>query len=129
MQLIPYLTFPGTCEQAMEFYATCLGGTIVTKTTYNDSPIDVPNEVSGRIFNSELQSGNLRIKASDDLPNHPMTPGSGISLYILIDDIDKCHSLFKDLSQNGKTLFPMKDGFGMLKDQFGTQWMIVLNKH
>ena len=29
-------------------------------------------------------------------------------------------------NQHAKT---MKDGFGMLKDQFGTQWMIVLDKH
>ena len=68
--LIPYLVFSGNCKEAMEFYATVLGGKITSMTTFGKSPIDVPNEFSNRIFDSELKAESIRFKASDDLPNH-----------------------------------------------------------
>lgn len=40
MKLEPYLFFHGRCEEALNFYKTCLGGEIVGINRYAGSPMD-----------------------------------------------------------------------------------------
>ena len=40
LQIEPYLTFNGNCEQALEFYAQCLGGKVSFMQRYGGSPMD-----------------------------------------------------------------------------------------
>ena len=123
--LIPYLVFPGTCKQAMEFYAKVLDGEITFMKPFSESPIPVPKEFKDRIFNSELKSGNIHIKASDDLPNNEVKHGTNISLFLVFSKEDEKKEVFDKLSLDGKILFPIEDNFGMLKDKYGVQWMLV----
>ena len=109
----------------MEFYAISLNGEITEIQTFGDSPVDVPYEFQNRIFNSELKTGNICIKASNDLPNHSVKPGSNISLYAIFSDEEVKLAAFNNLAKDGKVLFPIKDNFGMLKDKYGIQWMFV----
>ena len=123
--LIPYLVFPGTCKEAMEYYALTLQGEITIMTTFKDSPMPAPEEVENRIFNSEMKSGNLTIKASDDMPGYEVKAGSNISLYVVFDDATKKKEVFDKLSNEGKVQFPIEDNFGMCTDKYGIQWMVV----
>ncbi|MEO1050908.1 MAG: VOC family protein [Bacteroidota bacterium] len=124
-QLIPYLVYPGNCKEAMQFYASCLHGEITILQTFGESPIDVPAEVADRIFNAEVKAGNITLKASDDMPGHEVKQGTSVSLYLVFDDKDAKKVAFDKLADGGKILFPLKDDFGMLKDKFGVQWMVV----
>ena len=45
-KLNPYLMFSGNCKEAMTFYKECLDGEIVSMETFENSPVDVPNECS-----------------------------------------------------------------------------------
>lgn len=123
--LIPYLVFPGTCKEAMTFYSEIFNGEITLMNTFEDSPIPVPLEFKNRIFNSELIFGNIRIKASDDLPEHQVHPGTNISLHLVLENPINKKEIFNQLAQDGKVLFPIEDNFGMLKDKYGIQWMLV----
>ena len=123
--MIPYLVFPGTCKEAMKFYAQVLNGEIITMKTFSDSPIEVPNDYQNRIFDSELNAEKIRIKASDDLPNHSVTIGNNISLFLSFTDKAFREEVFKKLSASGKILFPLEKDFGMVKDKFDIQWMLV----
>ena len=40
MQLNPYLSFDGRCEEAFKFYEQCLGGKIVAMMTFGGSPME-----------------------------------------------------------------------------------------
>jgi len=122
---IPYIVFPGTCKEAMEFYKESLNGEITVMQTFGDSPIEVPHELQNRIFNSELKAGDIHFKASDDLPNHEVKIGSNISLYTVFSDKQTKEEAFKKLSEGGKVLFPIEDNFGMLIDKYAVQWMLV----
>lgn len=124
--LIPYLVFPGTCREAMEFYAIALKGDVTSIVTFGDSPIDVPSEVEDRIFDSEVVAGKVRIKASDDLPSHAVQAGSAISLFVALDTSEEQAELFQTLAEGGKILFPLEGQFGMLKDRYNIQWMLTL---
>ena len=127
--LIPYLVFSGNCKEAMEFYATVINGKITSMTTFGKSPIDVPTEYSSRIFDSEIKAGNILFKASDDLPNHQVKNGNNFSLFVSFSDKKEKENVFNELSKEGSILFPLDENFGMLKDRFGIQWMIVSDKN
>ncbi len=126
--LIPYLVFSGNCKEAMEFYANVLNGAITSLTTFGTSPIEVSPELNNRIFDCELEAEKIHFKASDDLPNHSVKSGNNFSLFVSFSENKEKENVFIKLSQGGKVLFPLDDNFGMLKDKFGIQWMIVSDK-
>ncbi len=123
--IIPYLVFQGNCKEAMQFYAQALDGKIKFMQTFKESPIDVPEEANDLIYNSELNAGDLVFKASDNLPDFPIREGTNISLFTVFPDEEAKVKAFNNLSNGGKVLFPIEDDFGMLKDKFGIQWMVV----
>jgi PhnB protein len=123
--IIPYLIFPGTCRRALEFYADALGGEILTLTTFADAPVDTPSEIGDRVFDSEFAAGDLRLKASDDMPGHEVEAGTNFSLFAVVEDEEERARLFERLSEGGAVLFPLDDMFGMVADRFGIRWMIA----
>ena len=123
--LIPYLVFHGTCKEAMEFYEEALDGEITMMQTFGESPVEVPPTAEGRIFNAELTAGNVRLKASDDLPGQEVQMGTNMSLFVVFADASTKKSVFDKLAVGGQVLFPLDDNFGMLKDKYGVQWMFV----
>ncbi len=123
--IIPYLVFPGSCKDAMEYYATILAGEVTSMVTFGESPIPAPEEARDRIYNSELKAGELIIKASDDMPGYEVLAGTNFSLFLRFENVEKKISVFDRLSAGGKVLFPIDDNFGMCQDKYGIQWMVV----
>lgn len=123
--LNPYVMFSGNCQEALTFYKECLDGEIVSMQTFGDSPIDVPDDAKDRIFNSEFRAGDVFFMASDDLPGHPVTRGTNVALFLVFSDMEEQESVFGRLSEGGKVLFPLANGFGMLTDRYGIQWMLA----
>jgi PhnB protein len=128
MKLNPYLMFSGNCREALTFYKDCLDGDIASIQTFADSPLDVPEEHGNRIFNSEFRAGDLFFMASDDLPNSQVTKGSNFALFVAFSEMEEQERVFGRLAEGGKVLFPLTNGFGMLADKFGIQWMVALNR-
>jgi len=122
--LVPYLIFSGTCKEAMEFYRDALDGEILFMHTFGESPIPVDEEAQHRIFNSELRAGNIRIKASDDMPGHRVTTGTNFSMFVSFSNAQAKAKVFSELSEGGKVLFPIEDNFGMVEDKYGIRWML-----
>ena len=123
--IIPYIAFPGNCREAMTFYAKVLNGEVTSMQFFRDAPMEVPKALENRIFNAEVKAGNITIKASDDLPTHPVSQGSNMSLYVVFENETEKIAAFNGLSEAGQVLFPITENFGMLKDKFGIQWMMV----
>lgn len=126
--IIPYIAFPGNCKEALRFYAEVFDGEISYTTTFKEAPVEMPPENDDRIFDSEFVAEDLKIKASDNLVGHAVEMGNGISLFVGIKDAERRKKVFEELSENGNIMFPLDDNFGMLKDKFGIQWMIVPEK-
>jgi len=125
--VIPYLVFPGTCKEALEFYKEALNGEITLMQTFGESPVDVSPENEHRIFNAELNAGGICLKASDDLPGHDVNLGNNISLFTVFPDAASKKEAFERLAVGGKILFPLDENFGMLKDKYNVQWMFVVD--
>ena len=120
-QAIPYLMFSGNCREALTFYADCLGGEITSLQTAGESPLDVPDGMADRVFDSEFRADNLRFKASDDMPGHEVTAGSNFALFVTFDDRTEQKRAFNNLAEGGHVQFPLDNNFGMLVDKFRIQ--------
>ncbi len=123
IRAIPYITFPGTCKLAMQFYQQVFGGEITVMQTLADAPMPVPDEHKDKIFNAELVSGELVLKASDNPSADEV--GSAISVFVVFSDAAQRQTSFTQLAQDGQVLFALDENFGMVRDRFGVQWMVV----
>lgn len=123
--ITPYLVFPGNCREAMNFYQKVFDGDITIMMTFGDSPMPVPDESRDRIFNSELVTGEFKLKASDDIPGYEVFQGTNVSLFLTFDSEKKKTEIFNRLAAGGTVQFPIEDNFGMVKDRYGIQWMVT----
>jgi len=124
----PYLIFPGTCREALAFYCACLEGHIAEMQTYREAPIEFPPDSDSRIFNSVFQAGDLQFMASDCLPDQDLPAGANFSLFVTFSDEQEQLRAFESLSEGGKVLMPLANGFGMVEDRFHVRWMLAHNK-
>ncbi len=130
MQLNPYLSFDGRCEEAFKFYEKALGGKIVAMMTYGETPMrdQSPAEFHGKIIHARLTIGDEVLMGGDAPPNHYQAP-KGITVTLSNDDPAEAERMFRALSENGTVTMPIAETFwaqrfGMLVDQFGIPWMV-----
>ncbi|MEM9075388.1 MAG: VOC family protein [Bacteroidota bacterium] len=123
--LVPYLTFNGDCEQALNFYKEVFEGEIVYIKRFKDSPIEASSGDLEKVFDSEITFGAHTVKASDTVPPFEYNSGNNISLFIGLQLEEKVVKAKVDkLSQGGTMLFPFANGFAMFLDKYNIQWMI-----
>ena len=81
LNMNPYLTFNGNCEEAMTFYKEALNGSL-DKMTFEESPEPVPEEAKKKIMHATLTFGDAILMASDSMPGREANPGNNISLSV-----------------------------------------------
>lgn len=130
MNVNPYLSFNGNCEEALKFYETTLGGKILSVIRYKGSPMEAsaPPDLQNNVMHARLQVGPDTIMASDAPPGRYTAP-TGIQLSISLDDPAEAERLFHLLSEGGTVIMPIAATFwalrfGMMVDRFGIPWMI-----
>jgi PhnB protein len=131
--LTPYLLFDGTCNPAMEFYKSCLGGEL-TLLKVKDSPVKdhMPAAQQEKVLNAHLKREGLEISASDWLmPNRTPKRGNTVCMYLSGGTFQELKSLFDKLSDGAEVTDPLKEVFfgtyGALNDKFGVRWMFQTN--
>src|SRR5438046_6844344 len=130
----PYLNFPGTTEQAFNFYKSVFGGEFTSLQRFKDTPEAnrVPAKDADKIMHVALPIANGNVlMATDALESmgHPLKEGNNFYLSLETESEDEANNLFDKLSANGKITMPMAKTFwgsyfGMVNDKFGIQWMI-----
>ncbi|KAA5546692.1 VOC family protein [Adhaeribacter rhizoryzae] len=128
MEVQPYLTFRGNCEEAFNFYKEALSGEIPMLSYFESAPMDVPEAYKKKILHAILKLGQAIIMASDSLPDHPVTIGNNVTLSLNFENIAQLETAFTNLSAGGQVTMPLQDTFwgaqfGMLTDKFGINWM------
>ncbi|TQI81144.1 PhnB protein [Serratia fonticola] len=135
MLIQPYLFFSGNCEQAVNFYAQQLNGTIEILMRYQDMPAQEqqnspPNTDPLSIMHARLVIGDNVIMASDSCPQDEAEQSHrGYALSIRSETVENGRELFTRLAEGGSVTLPFQPtfwakGFGMLTDKFGVNWMI-----
>lgn len=131
MQLEPYLYFHGTCEEALTFYARCLGGEITFLSRFAGSPMEEHVEPAYRekVMHASFVAGDIRFMASDGRPGPQPDGEDNIVLSLASSDAAEAERVFNALAEGGQTTMPFADVFwggkmGSLTDRFGIQWMV-----
>lgn len=132
-QLTPYLTFPGTCQAAMTFYQTCLGGELMIQ-PFAGSPTaeHVGPEAQHGVLHSSLTREGLTLMASDE-GMHKVVKGTMVSLSLNCTSEEEIRQYFARLSEGGTVTMPLQDTFwgatfGMFTDRFGIDWLLNYDK-
>jgi PhnB protein len=133
MQIECYLFFDGNCEEALNFYAQCLGGKITTLMRFEGSPLEQQNLPPGwkqKVIHAHFQADGADFMASDGMPGAPATQYGGFAVSLYVEkDVDQARRMFDALAAGGQVTMPFAPPFwgghfGMLKDRFGVPWMV-----
>ena len=134
MKLHTYLNFGGNCEEAFRFYEKNLGGNIEMMMRYADQP-DPKNVPPGQekfVLYANMTMGETQLMGSD-VPPERFQPMRSVYLSLTVDSSEEAERIFKLLCDGGEVFMPMAETFfahrfGMLRDRFGTSWMILHQK-
>lgn len=123
----PYLNFDGNTREAMNFYASCLGGDLQVQ-TFRDAGLPPNPATDDRVVHARLTRGPIVIMASDTMPGMPYAVGNNCWLTVICESAEELERLFTALGQGGKVAMEPQDTFwgarfGMLTDRYGTGWM------
>jgi PhnB protein len=132
---VTYLNFDGNTRDAMKFYARCLGGELSVM-PFSEAPGDFPKDAKDKVMHAKItKNGATVLMASDALAGHgaPFRAGNNFSISLDCESLDEIERLFSAFSENGKITMPLQDTFwgarfGMITDQFGTNWMFNFEK-
>jgi PhnB protein len=135
--LNPYLAFPGTAREAMEFYQAVLGGELQILTFGQMGQTD-PTRNADAVMHSALTTPQgYALFAADMLEaDADATTATGterITVAVSGDDTDDLTRYFEGLSAGGAITVPLADQawgdrFGMFTDRFGVPWMFNIRK-
>jgi PhnB protein len=134
MKLYTYLNYGGNCRQAFEFYAEHLGGRIVFMAHHGEQPDPgkVPPGWSDAVLHARIEIGDTIVMGAD-VPPDRFQPMRSAYLSLLTDTSEEADRIYALLSDGGQIFMPMEETFyahrfAMLRDRFGTSWMLLHEK-
>ncbi|MGC4055863.1 MAG: VOC family protein [Paludibaculum sp.] len=131
MKLHTYLNYGGNCQEAFRFYEAHLGGRITMMLTREQQP--GPKEASPEwkdsIMYARMEIGATELMGSD-VPPERFQPMRSVYLSLSVDSTEEAERIYALLSEGGQIFMPMEETFfafrfAMLRDRFGTSWMIL----
>lgn len=130
----PYLFFAGRCEEALAFYEQAVGAKVTLKMRFDESPDAVPEGMlqagfESKIMHAAFTIGKMSLMASDGCDDK--SKFEGFRLALSVSSRKACESAFNALAENGKIDMPLTTTFwsplyGMLTDQYGVGWMVMV---
>jgi PhnB protein len=128
MKLDIYVNYRGNCEQAFRFYEQHLGGKITGIVRHGEQPNpNVPADWKDKITHARIEIGSTVLMGADIPESEPMR---SVYLSLSLDseaDADRVYSLLTDGGQIFMKMeqTPFANRFAMLRDKFGTSWMLL----
>jgi PhnB protein len=129
--LNPYLTFPGTARDAMEFYRSIFGGEL-TVSTFGE--FGAPDEaLADKVMHAMLTTPQgYTLMASDTAPGMEFKQGNTMSVSLSGDD-DALRDYFEKLADGGAVVMKLEkqmwgDEFGQCVDKFGVPWLVNIGQ-
>jgi PhnB protein len=127
-----YLSFPGTCAEAMRFYEKVLHANLKALMSNGDSPMaeHMPKESHHLILHAYLELPDNGVLMAGDAPSGmPYEGMKGFTLALNYSTVEEATQVFHALAEGGSIVMPLQPAFwaktwGMLTDRFGTPWII-----
>jgi PhnB protein len=134
MKILTYLNYGGNCREAFQFYEKHLGGKIIMMVTQDQQPNadKVPADWKKAILHARLEIGETTLLAADVSPDR-FQPMRSAYLSLMADSVEQAERYYALLSEGGQIFMPIEETFfarrfAMLRDRFGTSWMILCER-
>jgi PhnB protein len=134
MKLYTYLNYGGNCRQAFEFYAEHLGAKIMFMAFHGEQPDATKTQPgwSDAVLHARIELGDTIVMGAD-VPPDRFQPMRSAYLSLLTDTSEEADRIYALLSEGGQIFMPMEETFyahrfAMLRDRFGTSWMLLHEK-
>lgn len=127
LKLDVYINYPGHCAAAFRFYEQHLGGTIKMMRPHDQAPVHFPKEWKQPILHAIIEIGSMLVRGADIPGAEPMR---SVYLTLRYDNAKQAEAAYKVLSAEGDVFVKLEENFfahrfAMLRDKFGTSWMIL----
>lgn len=128
MKLDIYLNYRGKCEEAFRFYERHLGGTIGGMITHGEQPNpNVPADWADKVLHARIEIGGTVVMGADIPHCEPMRSAY---LSLTLDSEADAERIYAILVDGGEIFMkmektPFANRFAMLRDRFGTSWMLL----
>lgn len=127
-----YVNYPGHCEEAFRFYEQHVGGNIISMMRHGDLPANpnIPENWKDAVLHARMEIGNTVLMGADIPGAEPMRSAY---LTLRFSDDEEAEQVYKVLSEGGEIFMKMEETFyasrfAMLRDRFGTSWMLLCEK-
>lgn len=128
MQLDVYVNYRGTCEEAFAFYARHLGGRITGIVRHREMPNpETPDDWLDKVLHARIEIGGTVLMGADVAHADPMR---SVYLSLTLDSEADAERTYALLTEGGEVFMkmektPFANRFAMLRDRFGTSWMLL----
>ena len=135
MNVQPYLFFDGRCQEALDFYTKAVGAEVTMKMLFKEAPIPAehtPPGAANKVMHCAFKIGDTTLMGSDGDCKGQVKP-DGFALSLTVGGVPEAERAFNALADGGTITMPMNETFfankfGMLKDKFGVNWMVIYPK-
>ena len=128
MRLDVYLNYRGNCEAAFRFYEEHLGGKVMGMVKHREQPNpNISPEWKDKILHGQIDIGETVLMGADIPTAEPMRSAY---LTLTLDTEADAERVYALLSDGGDIFMKMEkthfaNRFAMLRDKFGTSWMLL----
>ncbi len=135
MQIRPYLTFRGDCQEAIELYSRAFKTVVSEIMRFSDipqspdNPMSIPENQRNWIVQATIPFGDNFMRLSDCMGELNDAPSERLSIAVECS-IDEVKHAFATLSEEGKVGIPLQQTFfspchGVVFDKFDVMWNFV----
>ncbi len=128
MRLDIYLNYRGNCEQAFRFYEQQLGGKITGMIRHREQPNpNIPSDWQDKVLHARIDIGATTVMGADIPSAEPMRSAY---LTLSLEGAEEAERVYALLAAGGEIFMkmektPFANRFAMLRDRFGTSWMLL----
>ena len=131
LEIIPYLSFRGNCEEALHTYMEAFGGEIHYMSRWSENTFTKSPDQIGKVMHVEFSLGKTRMAAADSFDGADIN--TDIKLMIHMNTKEEALQTVALLAEGGSVLSPLQPhpepddaGCGSItKDRFGYTWIIT----
>ena len=133
MKLNTYVNFNGNLEEAFRYYEQHLGAKTLSLMRFSQMPDaekHTPQGFANKVLHARMALADTYIMAAD-VPTAEAMRSAYLSLSV--DSNDEAERIYTALADGGEIFMKINETFfahrfGMLRDRFGINWMIIHEK-
>ena len=130
MQLDIYVNYRGRCEEAFRFYEQHLGGRMSGLVRHGEQPNpnpSIPADWNEKVVHARIEIGGTVLMGADIPQADPMRSAY---LSLSLDSEQDAERIYALLTDGGEVFMkmektPFANRFAMIRDRFGTSWMLL----